>query len=47
MISNLNPGDKIVVTKLFILADSTRHLVKLIEKIEIKHAYFQSLIEGD
>ncbi|MGR5966995.1 recombinase family protein [Bacillus cereus] len=46
MISNLNPGDKIVVTKLFTLADSTRHLVELIEKIEMKHAYFQSLIEG-
>ncbi len=46
MISNLNPGDKIVVTKLFTLADSTRHLVELIEKIDRKGAYFQSLTEG-
>ncbi|MEB9000028.1 recombinase family protein, partial [Bacillus cereus] len=46
MISNLNPGDKIVVTKLFTLADSTRHLVELIEKIDMKGAYFQSLTEG-
>lgn len=46
MISNLNPGDKIVVTKLFTLADSTRHLVELIENIDRKGAYFQSLTEG-
>ncbi|MBT2581165.1 recombinase family protein [Bacillus sp. ISL-8] len=46
MISNLNPGDKIVVTKLFTLADSTRHLVELIERIDVKGAYFQSLTEG-
>ncbi|HDR7761972.1 TPA: recombinase family protein [Bacillus cereus] len=46
MVSNLNPGDKIIVTKLFALADSTRHLVELIELIDLKNAYFQSLDEG-
>ncbi|HFK1501163.1 recombinase family protein [Bacillus sp. (in: firmicutes)] len=46
IIDNLKPGDKIVVTKLFTLADSTRHLVELIEKIDAKGAYFQTLTEG-
>ncbi|WP_369900109.1 recombinase family protein [Bacillus manliponensis] len=45
MIGNLSPGDKIVVTKLFTLADSTRHLVELIEQIDRRSAYFQSLTE--
>ena len=46
MLSNLNQGDKIVVTKLFTLADSTRHLVELLEVIDTKIAYFQTLTEG-
>ncbi|MBC2581696.1 recombinase family protein [Clostridium sp. DJ247] len=46
MINTLNKGDKIVVTKLFALADSTRHLVELLEIIDAKDAYFQSLAEG-
>ncbi|NCT39915.1 recombinase family protein [Bacillus sp. EB93] len=46
MISNLNQGDKIVVTKLYTLADTTRHLVELLEIIDSKGAYFQSLTEN-
>ncbi|GIM29972.1 resolvase [Clostridium polyendosporum] len=46
MLSILKKGDKIVVTKLFTLADSTRHLVELLEIINTKGAYFQSLTEG-
>lgn len=29
LMTTLNQGDKVVVTKLFTLADSTRHLVEL------------------
>src|SRR4051812_39041469 len=46
MINNLNQGDKVVVTKLFGLADSTRHLVELLESIDAKGAFLQSLEEG-
>ncbi|MBM7647448.1 DNA invertase Pin-like site-specific DNA recombinase [Bacillus ectoiniformans] len=46
MIQQLKQGDKIVVTKLFILADSTRHLVELLELIAERGAYMQSLSEG-
>src|SRR4051794_24172903 len=46
MIQNLNKEDKVVVTKLFVLADSTRHLLDLLEIIDAKGAYLQSLHEG-
>lgn len=46
MLNNLNQGDKIVVAKLFALADSTRHLVELLETIQSKGAYLQSLAEN-
>ncbi|TKI15440.1 recombinase family protein, partial [Bacillus cereus] len=39
MIDNLKQDDKIVVTKLFTLADSTRHLVELLQVIDNKGAY--------
>lgn len=45
MISSLSKGDTIVVIKLFILADSTRHLVELLEMIDNKGAYFRSILE--
>ena len=45
MIDSLGIGDTIVVMKLFILADSTRHLVELLEMIYNKGAYFRSLLE--
>lgn len=45
MLENLHEGDTIVITKLFALADSTRHLVELLEMIETKGAYILSLSE--
>lgn len=45
MLNTLGKGDKIIVIKLFTLADSTRHLVELLDIINIKGAYFQSLTE--
>ncbi|GKU83185.1 recombinase family protein [Niallia sp. NCCP-28] len=46
MINHLNQGDKIVVAKLFAIADSTRHLVELLETLDAKGAYLQSLAEN-
>jgi DNA invertase Pin-like site-specific DNA recombinase len=46
MIGNLKQGDKIVVTKLFVFADSTHHLVELLDAVDAKGGYFQSLQEG-
>ena len=46
MIDNLKQGDKIVVTKLFVFADSSRHLVELLDAVDAKRGYFQSLKEG-
>lgn len=46
MINNLNKEDKVVVTKLFVFADSTRHLLELLEIIDAKGAYLKSLYEG-
>jgi DNA invertase Pin-like site-specific DNA recombinase len=45
MVYNLNQGDKVVFTKLFALADSTRHLVELLEEFTSKGAFIQSLNE--
>lgn len=41
----LNKDDKLAVTKLFVFADSTRHLVELLQIIESKGAYLQCLTE--
>ena len=46
MIDNLKQGDKIVVTKLFVFSDSSRHLVELLDAVDAKGGYFQSLKEG-
>lgn len=46
LINNLKEGDKVIVTKLYSLADSIPHLVELIELIEKKGAFFQSISEG-
>lgn len=46
MIHNLKQGDTIVIAKLFALADSTRHLLELLELIEEKGAFIQSIKEG-
>lgn len=42
----LKYSDKIVVEKLFVLADSTRHLGELIEEIKAKGAFLKSISEG-
>jgi len=46
MMIHLKPGDKVVVTKLFALADSTRHLVELLEVLNNQQAYIHSIAEG-
>lgn len=45
MLGDLRAGDTIVVTKLFALADSTRHLVEILNIVETKGAYILSLSE--
>lgn len=45
MLDSLHAGDTIVITKLFTLADSTRHLVELLDIVETKGAYILSLSE--
>lgn len=45
MIHKLEQGDKIIITKLYSLADSTRHLVELLQMIEDKGAYIKSIKE--
>lgn len=46
IIDNLNKGDILVVTKLFSLADSTRHLVELLDIFDCRGVYFKSITEG-
>jgi DNA invertase Pin-like site-specific DNA recombinase len=46
IIDNVNKGDTIVVTTLFALADSTRHLVEILEVLDSKDAYLHSISEG-
>ncbi|MBS4196652.1 recombinase family protein [Lederbergia citri] len=46
MIKDLNKDDKIIVARLYILADSTRHLVEILDLVQEKGAYLQSLYEN-
>lgn len=46
VLNMLKKDDILVVTKLFVFADSTRSLVEFLEIIESKGAYLQSLNEG-
>lgn len=46
MIEELNKDDKVIVTRLYILADSTRHLVEILEAIQEKGASLYSLFEN-
>ncbi|MBM7598832.1 DNA invertase Pin-like site-specific DNA recombinase [Virgibacillus halotolerans] len=46
MISKLKQGDKIIVTKLYVLADSTRHLAELLNSFETRGAFLKSIQEG-
>lgn len=45
-LNELSDGDKLVVKKLFILGDSPRHLLKVMETIESKGAYLISIKES-
>lgn len=45
MLKNLKKNDTIVVAKLFALADSTRHLVEILEILDLKGAYLYSISE--
>lgn len=45
VIASLLKGDKIVVAQLFTIADSSRHLMELLEILEDKGAYLQSIKE--
>src|SRR5699024_6681048 len=46
IIDNLKQGDKIIIAKLYYLADSTRHIVELLQKNEEKGACIESIKEG-
>lgn len=46
LMRNINEGDRLVVAKLSTLADSTRHLVELLETVHTKKAELLSLKEG-
>lgn len=45
MMSGLKPRDVIVVSRLFTLADSTRHLMEMLEQLDEHGAYLLSLQE--
>ncbi|MGI1805558.1 recombinase family protein [Exiguobacterium sp. TDN 0502] len=45
MLKALEPGDEVVVTHLYVLADSTRHLIELLEQMEETGASLWSLRE--
>ena len=46
LLEEIGKGDKIVITKLHMIADSSRHLVEVMEAIEAKEAYLYSIKEG-
>lgn len=45
LLHNLSNGDKIVVWQLFTIADSSRHLMELLEVLDKKGAYLQTVKE--
>lgn len=45
ILSHLQPGDTLVVNKLFSVADSTRHLVEILDHINEQQAFIHSLHE--
>ncbi|PEL13750.1 recombinase family protein [Bacillus sp. AFS017336] len=45
ILTNLKQDDKIIISKLFTIADSTRHLVEILKVIDSKGAYLQSYKE--
>ncbi|KLV18556.1 resolvase [Niallia circulans] len=45
LLSSLSKGDKIVVVQLFAIADSSRHLMEILDILEKKGAYLQTIKE--
>ena len=45
MLETLQAGDEVIVTHLYILADSTRHLIEMLEQMETRGATLWSLRE--
>ena len=45
MLENLQAGDEVIVTHLYVLADSTRHLIEMLEQMETRGATIWSLRE--
>src|SRR5699024_8190453 len=46
VLCSLQKVDKIIINKLYAIADSTRHLVELLDTIETSGASLQSIEEG-
>lgn len=46
MVAALDKNDVVLVTKLYVLADSTHHLVDVLDGIEQKEAFLRSVKEG-
>ncbi|WP_394557681.1 recombinase family protein [Priestia aryabhattai] len=45
MVASLQPGDTVVVYKFYCIADSTRHLIELIEYLSDNHVHFVSILD--
>jgi DNA invertase Pin-like site-specific DNA recombinase len=46
ILEEIGKGDKIIISKLHVIADSSRHLVEVMERIEAKKASLYSIKEG-
>jgi len=44
-LADLQPGDTLIVSHLYVLADSTRHLIELLEQLASKEAFLISVQE--
>lgn len=46
LLEDLTPGDIVLVSHLYVLADSTRHLIDVLNELDTKQAYLLSIREG-
>src|SRR5699024_12627252 len=46
VLSSLQKGDKIIINTLYAIADSTRHPVEVLDRIETRDASLQSIAQG-
>src|SRR5699024_9294648 len=46
LLHSLHEGEKVIVSKLYTIAASTRHLIELLNRLEVSGDYLQSLKEG-